>query len=278
MEKLAIDGTVVLVGGGKMGGAMALGWLQAGLSPGQLVIVEPDAGRRDELAAGGIVHLAAAVGDVSLPAPPAVLVLAVKPQAMPAAAPACRPLLGPQSLVLSIAAGTPLAQLSDLVGDQPIVRVMPNTPVEIGKGAAVLCAGSGVDAGRRALAEALLAASSQTFWIEDEALMHAVTALSGSGPAYVFLLIEAMAAAGEGLGLPPGLAARLATATVAGAGELAAHSPLAAAALRRNVTSPNGTTQAALECLMGEPGLVELLARAMRAAASRSRELAGEPV
>lgn len=278
VEDLAglLPGKLVLVGGGKMGAALAQGWLAAGLPAERLVVIEPDAERRAALTAEGLRgQFLPAIEELADARAIGAVVLAVKPQAIAGVAPLYRGLLAPGTLVVSVAAGTGIARLADLLGPAaPIVRVMPNTPAAIGQGAAVLCAGPGVDAAARRLAEALMQASSACHWIEDEALMHAVTALSGSGPAYVFLLIEAMAAAGRGLGLPAELAGALAVQTVAGAGELARRSGEPPEALRRNVTSPKGTTQAALDVLMAESGLVDLLAAAMAAAAGRSAELA----
>jgi pyrroline-5-carboxylate reductase len=176
--------------------------------------------------------------------------------------------------VLSIAAGKAIATFEAIFGaSTPIVRAMPNTPAAVGRGATVLCANQRVDAGRRAEAEALMAAVGTTDWVEDEDLLHAVTAMSGGGPAYVFLLIETLAAAGARLGLPADLAMRLARTTVIGSGELARQSPAPAGQLRADVTSPGGTTQAALAVLMGERGLQPLIDEALAAAARRSREL-----
>jgi pyrroline-5-carboxylate reductase len=264
---------IVLVGGGKMGGALARGWRAAGLD-GNLAIVEPDPRRRDALAADGFRSLVP--GPADLPAdPPAALVLAVKPQVMDGVLAACRPLVGPGTLVVSIAAGKPIAAFERAFGPSAaVVRAMPNTPAAIGRGASVLCANAATGQLARELAARLLAAVGTVDWVDDEDLMHAVTALSGSGPAYAFLLMEAMAAAGARLGLPGELAARLARRTVCGAGELAATDPSPPADLRRDVTSPGGTTRAALDVLTAEGGLGPLVERAMTAAARRSRELA----
>lgn len=266
---------LVLVGGGRMGEALLAGWLAGGLAREAARVVEPDPGRRAALAAALGVPTFADAADLPAAPPPGALVLAVKPQAMDAALPAYRARLGADTLVLSIAAGKPLALLGAALGDGlGVVRAMPNTPAAVGRGVSVLCANRAAGAGQRALAERLMAAVGSVHWIEDEELLHAVTAVSGSGPAYVFHLIEALAAAGAAAGLPDELAARLARGTVAGAGELAARSPEPPGRLRADVTSPGGTTAAALAVLTGEGGLAPLLARAVAAAAARSRELA----
>lgn len=265
-----LRGPILLVGCGKMGGALLQGWLAAGLDPAEAWVVEPAEGA----AVPTTVRHVAAVADLPRGLVPAAIVLAVKPQMMDAPAAALVPWVGPRTLVLSIAAGKTLRYFQQRFGDRAaIVRAMPNTPAAVGCGATVLCAAPGADEAARALAQALLAAVGTVDWIEDEALMHAVTAMSGGGPAYVFLLIETLARAGERLGLPAGLAQRLARRTVEGSGLLAQASPESPEQLRRNVTSPGGTTQAALSVLMAEPGLQDLFDRALMAAADRSREL-----
>jgi pyrroline-5-carboxylate reductase len=270
----AIGGPLLLVGGGKMGGALLAGWLASGLRAEDAWVVEPDADRRAALAARHGVRVVAGAAALSANLVPRTLVVAVKPQMLDAAMSPFRARIGPGTLVLSIAAGKPIATFEAIFGAAtPIVRAMPNTPAAVGRGASVLCANAHVDAARRAEAEALLAAVGTTDWVEDEEQLHAVTALSGSGPAYVFLLIEALAAAGARLGLPEELAMRLARTTVIGSGELARQSPAPAAQLRADVTSPGGTTQAALAVLMGERGIQPLLDEALAAAARRSREL-----
>jgi pyrroline-5-carboxylate reductase len=269
-----IAGPLVLVGGGKMGGALLEGWLRVGLPAGEAWVVEPSPERREALAAAHGVHVAAHPGGIVGMTTPRTLVVAVKPQMLDAAIPAYRACMSPSTLVLSIAAGKTIATFESAFGaGTPVVRAMPNTPAAVGRGATVLCANAHVDAAMHAEAEALLAAVGETAWVEDEDLLHAVTAMSGGGPAYVFLLIEALASAGAKLGLPPDLAMRLARATVIGSGELARQSPSPAAQLRTDVTSPGGTTQAALGVLMGELGLQSLIDEALVAAAKRSREL-----
>jgi pyrroline-5-carboxylate reductase len=184
--------------------------------------------------------------------------------------------VGKGTLALSIMAGRTLGNLqAALAPGTAIVRAMPNTPAAIGRGITVACPNAQVTARQRKQATGLLAAIGSVEWVKDERLIDAVTAVSGSGPAYVFLLAEAMAQAGCAAGLPAALATKLARETVAGAGELLHRSPLDAATLRQNVTSPGGTTAAALEVLMGPAGFEALLTEAIAAATRRSRELAG---
>ncbi len=267
-------GPLLLVGGGKMGEALLAGWRAAGMAGSDVFVVEPDAARRAALVARHDVRAEATAGAFA-GTRPRTIVIAVKPQVLEAAMAPYRALGGRDTLVLSIAAGKTLATLEALFGaDRPIVRAMPNTPAAVGRGISVLCANAVTPPARRGEAEALLAAVGETAWIEDEALLHAVTALSGGGPAYVFLLIECLAAAGTRLGLPEDLALRLARTTVIGSGELARLSPEPPATLRQNVTSPGGTTQAALAVLLAADGLQPLVDRALAAAAQRSRELA----
>jgi len=271
MQTLAdISGTVVLAGAGKMGSALLTGWLARGLDPKRVIVIEPypSDGIRS-LAAGGI-RLNQAAEEIGAAA---ALVIAVKPQTFGDAAPALRPLVGSPTLVVSIMAGTTIAMLDTVCGGN-IVRAMPNTPAAIGRGMTVAVAAKGVNEKQRTMADALLRATGAVEWIDDEALMDAVTAVSGSGPAYVFLLAEELARAGVSAGLPADLAAKLARETVAGSGELLHRSDLDAATLRQNVTSPGGTTAAALNLLMGEHGLKELMTRAVAAATKRSQELA----
>lgn len=264
------DRGLVLLGCGRMGGALLEGWLAAGLPPARLHVIEPATASVAGFAARGV-----AVGG-ALPPSPAAVLLAVKPQMMAEALPQVAPLAGPSTLFLSIAAGTPLVFFeAALAPATPVVRAMPNTPAAVGRGVSALVANA-PGAAFLPLAEALLAAVGETVRLEDEAQMDAVTALSGSGPAYVFHMIEAMAAAGEAEGLPADLAMRLARATVCGAGELARLSPEPAAALRVAVTSPGGTTAAGLTALMDpEAGLGPLMRRTVARAAARSRELRG---
>lgn len=268
---------ILLVGCGKMGGALVKGWRARGIAADRIVIVEPSEAARAAASSLGVAVLAAP--PAANPARPfAAIVLAVKPQVMGAVAPQYRALIAPSTVVLSIAAGTTTATLRDHLGaDAAIVRAMPNTPAAVGRGMTVLFAAQGVTQPQTNLAAELMAAVGEVRRIEDEALMDAVTAVSGSGPAYVFHLIEALAAAGVDAGLDPALAADLARATVAGSGELARLSPDAPAKLRIDVTSPGGTTEAALKVLMADDGgLKELMTRAVAAAAQRSKELSGK--
>jgi pyrroline-5-carboxylate reductase len=267
---------LLLVGGGKMGEALLAGWLESGLERDAVQVVEPDAARRQVMAETHGIRVVAAPGDLPAGTTPGALVLAVKPQMMDGALPAYRERVAADTLVLSIAAGKTLAYFGRQLGERlGIVRAMPNTPAAVGRGVSVLCANAAASPDQRELAERLMATVGATYWIEDEELLHAVTALSGGGPAYVFHLIEALAAAGAAAGLPEELATALARGTVAGAGELARLSAESAAQLRINVTSPGGTTAEALKVLMDEGrGFVPLLSEAVAAAARRSRELA----
>ena len=265
---------LLLVGCGKMGGALLTGWLSGGLSRDSVMIVEPAEALRKDLAGQG---LAAVASPAEVPADfaPRLLVMAVKPQQMDAVLADCRPLLRPESLVLSIAAGCTLARYEAGLGaGTAVVRAMPNTPAAVGRGISVLVANPRVDAPGRAICEALMQAVGEVAWVEDEALMDPVTAVSGGGPAYVFLLIETLAEAGVAAGLAPELAARLARVTVAGAGELVHQASESPSTLRENVTSPGGTTLEALKVLMAEQGLQPLMTEAIAAATRRSRELA----
>jgi pyrroline-5-carboxylate reductase len=203
----------------------------------------------------------------------ATLVVALKPQSFREAGPDLKPFAGSTTLVVSIMAGTTIASIEEVCGGS-VVRAMPNTPAAIGRGITVAVASKNVSAAQRSLADALLRATGSVEWVDDEKLMDAVTAVSGSGPAYVFLLAEELARAGVEAGLPAELATRLARETVAGSGELLHRSELASATLRQNVTSPGGTTAAALEVLMGPDGMQSLLTRAVAAATRRSKELA----
>ena len=265
-----IPGPIVLAGAGKMGGAMLTGWLARGLEPAQVAVIEPHpAAEITALAAKGV-RLNPPANDVGNAA---TLVVALKPQMFREAGPGLKPLVGPATLVVSIMAGTTIASIAQVCGGS-VVRAMPNTPAAIGRGITVAVAANDVSAPQRAVADALLRATGSVEWVDDESLMDAVTAVSGSGPAYVFLLAEELARAGIEAGLPEALATRLARETVAGSGELLFRSDLASATLRQNVTSPGGTTAAALEVLMGEGGMQSLLTRAVAAATRRSKELA----
>jgi pyrroline-5-carboxylate reductase len=265
-----LQGTIVLAGAGKMGGAMLSGWLAQGLDANRVAVIEPYPSNDIKALAARGVRLNPAPRDIGSVA---ALVIAVKPQMFREAGPALKPLIAPDTLVVSIMAGITIAAITAVCGGS-VVRAMPNTPAAIGRGITVAVAAGNVSAAQRAVADALLRATGAVEWTGDEALMDAVTAVSGSGPAYVFLLAEELARAGVEAGLPPELATKLARETVAGSGELLHRSELDAATLRRNVSSPGGTTAAALEVLMGADGMQSLLTRAVAAATQRSRELA----
>jgi pyrroline-5-carboxylate reductase len=265
-----IKGTIVLAGAGKMGGAMLSGWLAQGLDAKHVAVIEPHPS--DEisgLVARGI-HLNPLTKEIGAVA---TLVIALKPQMFREAGPKLKSFVGSSTLVVSIMAGTIIASLQEVCGGS-VVRAMPNTPAAIGRGITVAVAAKNVSAEQRAVANALLRATGSVEWVDDETLMDAVTAVSGSGPAYIFLLAEELARAGVEAGLPQELATRLARETVAGSGELLYRSKLPSATLRQNVTSPGGTTAAALEVLMGPDGMQSLLTRAVAAATRRSKELA----
>lgn len=266
---------LLLVGCGKMGEALLGGWIRAGFAANDIIVVEPDSQKATPLGERFGVEVVGEAGAVGGAVRQTAVVFAVKPQALDAVAPAYRR-FAESGVFLSIAAGRTISSLQRLLGDgAAIVRAMPNTPAAVGQGVTVACAGAGTSAEQRWLCERLLTAVGSLSWIEDEALLDAVTAVSGSGPAYVFLLTECLADAGARAGLPTDLAHRLARDTVAGAGALLQRAPEPAAELRRNVTSPGGTTAAALAVLMADDGLARLLTKAVRAAAERSRELAG---
>jgi pyrroline-5-carboxylate reductase len=271
---LDVGGRLLLVGAGKMGGAMLEGWLGLGLDPGLVTALDPHppADTAELISRNGIV-LNPEVGSLGSQA---VVLLAVKPQMMADALPRLAPAFGTSTLAISIMAGKTLAGIASfLPPGTAIVRAMPNTPAAIGRGITVAVANATVTARQRAVADALLRSTGAVEWVDDEALIDAVTAVSGSGPAYVFQLVEALAEAGVAAGLPERLALRLARETVSGSGELLHRSPLPPAVLRQNVTSPGGTTAAALEVLMAGDGLTTLMTRAVAAAKRRAGELAG---
>ena len=267
---LADTGPVLLIGAGKMGMAMAAGWVRAGLPGASLTLVDPQPH-------GSVADFARQHGATlrtDLPSEtPRVVVLAVKPQMMGSVLGMIKPLVGPETLAISIAAGISAGGIARALGTDRVVRTMPNTPAQIGKGISGAFAGEAVTDADRALTENLLAAAGAVVWVGDEALIDAVTAVSGSGPAYVFHLVEAMAAAGEAQGLATEQAMALARQTVIGAAALMEADASPAAQLRQNVTSPNGTTQAALDVLMASDGLGALMDRAITAARRRSEEL-----
>ncbi len=260
---------LVMLGCGKMGSAMLEGWLNGGLPASSVHVLDPNPS--EWLRQTGVV----VNGD--LPDSPAVVLLAVKPQIMADALPSVNRFGGGATLFLSIAAGTPISTFEAALGQNTrIVRSMPNTPAAIGKGITAIVGNAASGAEDLDMAETLLSSIGQVVRLETEDQIDAVTGVSGSGPAYVFYMIDALAAAGEAEGLPADLAMSLAKATVAGAGALAASAEETPGQLRINVTSPNGTTQAGLEVLMdGTTGLSPLIRRTVGAASDRSRELRG---
>ncbi|WEK05207.1 MAG: pyrroline-5-carboxylate reductase [Candidatus Devosia phytovorans] len=269
-SSLADIGPVMLIGAGKMGLALAKGWLDAGLPPNNLLLVDPNPGEgaRSLAEDHGLTLNTAAVGLL-----PNVLVLAVKPQIIDAVMETLLPIVGPQTLVVSIAAGIDIARLSSGLQTSRVVRTMPNTPAQIGKGITGMVAGADVGPQERQVAEALLRAAGPVVWLDAEGQIDAVTAVSGSGPAYVFHMVEALAAAGKAQGLPDALAEQLARQTVIGSAALMEADPSPPSVLRQNVTSPNGTTAAGLAVLMADKGLTELIGRTVEAAKRRSEEL-----
>lgn len=267
---LSTIGPVMLVGAGKMGVALARGWLEAGLAPTNLIMVDPVPGEAAKALAEdyGVVLNTDASGLL-----PNVLVLAVKPQIIDPVMESLLPIVGPHTLALSIAAGIDLARLTRGLDTGRVIRTMPNTPAQIGKGITGAVAGADVDRDDRAIAESLLAAAGPVVWFDDENQLDAVTAISGSGPAYVFHLVEALAEAGRRQGLSDAVAEQLARQTVIGSAALLEADPSTPARLRENVTSPAGTTAAGLAVLMAEDGLTALIDRTVDAARRRSEEL-----
>lgn len=263
--------SIVLAGAGKMGGAMLSAWLGGGLGGRRLAVIDP------QPSPGVVAQAQAGAFTLNAPCePPEVLVLAIKPQTLDEAA-ALVPLAAPGTLVISILAGKTLADISARFPQaRAIIRAMPNLPAAVGRGITGVAGNDAVTTAQRDAADALLSAIGRVEWLPDERLIDAVTAVSGSGPAYVFYLAECLASAGASLGLPPEVAARLARATIEGAGELLYQSPERTPAdLRESVTSRGGTTAAALEVLMAADGLAPLVARAAAAAKRRSDELSG---
>ena len=261
-----------LVGAGNMGGALMRGWLASGIAARDVIVIDPSLRppMAEFVAAHGLRHETGVPRDVTA----GVLLLAVKPQMMADVLPSLKPLVGPGTVAVSIAAGTPIAAIERQLGaQQAVVRAMPNTPAMVGRGITAAVTNAAVTAKQRDAVDRLLAVSGPVEWVDDEALIDVVTAVSGSGPAYVFLLVECMAEAGRSGGLPADLAMRLARSTVSGAGEMLHQSPDMAETLRKNVTSPGGTTAAALAVLMGEHGLQPLMTEAVAAAKKRAQEL-----
>ena len=263
--------SVVLVGAGNMGGAMLKGWITNGMAPENITVLDP--GISDQvktmLLKSKIWHAETPSG-VSAPD---VLILAIKPQMMAQVLPTLGALVSDKTVVVSVAAGTTLSTITDALGKVAAIRIMPNTPSLVLRGMSVGCANALTSDNQRNYVNDLMNAIGMVEWVEDEKLIDAVTAVSGSGPAYVFHLAECMANAGIKAGLSEKLAMTLAIQTISGAGELLRLSNDEPATLRKNVTSPNGTTAAALEVLMGENGMSELLTKAIMAAKTRSEEL-----
>ncbi|MBM3519958.1 MAG: pyrroline-5-carboxylate reductase [Alphaproteobacteria bacterium] len=270
---IALKGTLVLVGAGKMGGAMLEGWLKGGAAPQKIAAFDP--------APPPEVKALIERHGIRLNPPPRdvtdaqVIVVAVKPQVMEDVLPGVVVMGASKPLILSVAAGKTIASFERHFGsDAAVIRTIPNTPAAVGRGITAMARNAHVSADQMKLAETLLSAIGEVVEVGHEGLIDAVTAVSGSGPAYVFYLTECLAAAGEKAGLPAELAMKLARATVSGAGELMRVTGIEAATLRQNVTSPKGTTYAALQVLMAENGMGPLFDKAVAAATARSRELA----
>lgn len=270
LESLA--GPLVLVGAGNMGGAMLTGWLEKGVAGASVIVVDPRPSQAilDVISAAGARHVTVLPeGTVA-----GILFLAVKPQLMDDVLPHLTGAVGPETVTVSVAAGKTLAYLAAKLGAGAMVRAMPNTPAMVGRGVTGAYSNAAVSDAQRQAVSDLLRVSGPVEWVETEADIDAVTAVSGSGPAYVFYLVECMAEAGRKAGLPADLAMRLARETVAGAGELLHRSPLEASVLRQNVTSPGGTTAAALGVLMADDAMQPLFDKAIEAARKRAEELA----
>lgn len=271
---ITLPGPLVLAGAGKMGGALLAGLLARGLDPRTVLVQDPEPrGAVADLLADNCIDVLPVIDELTTP--PALILLAVKPQVMDEVLPGLARLAGPDTLVVSIAAGRRIEGIAaHFAGAPAIVRTMPNTPAAIGRGITVAVANANVTPMQKAIVDDLLAAAGEVVWVDDEELLDAATAVSGSGPAYVFLLTECLAEAGHAAGLDADLAAKLARATVTGSAALMEGSELPAATLRENVTSPGGTTAAALQVLQGEGGLKDLMTAAVQAAKKRGRDLA----
>jgi pyrroline-5-carboxylate reductase len=269
----SMSASILLVGAGNMGGAMLSGWLNNGIPGGSVGVLDPSPSEAmlQQIDEAGALQFTSPPEELE----PEVIFLAVKPQVMDAVLPPLKHLVSAKTVVVSVAAGKTLSFLQEHLGEAAMVRAMPNTPAVIGRGVSGAFANAQVSDAQRAQVDALLKVSGPVEWVSAEADIDAVTALSGSGPAYVFYLVECMAEAGRKLGLPADLAMRLARETVAGAGELLHRSPEPAARLRQNVTSPGGTTAAALSVLMAENGLQPLFDEALAQARKRAEELGG---
>jgi pyrroline-5-carboxylate reductase len=267
---------ILLAGCGKMGGAMLEGWLERGTPPQDVYAVDPNPDTGASLVQQFGINVLTSPDDLPDDLSPGVVIFAVKPQMMDVVAPAYARFTSPDTVFLSIAAGKTIDYFESHVGDQAvIVRAMPNTPAAVRRGITVACPNSKVNDQQRQFCDDLLKAVGEVEWVNDEGMIDAVTALSGGGPAYVFLLAEVMAKAGRDVGLPDDLADKLARVTVSGAGELMHQSPESPDQLRINVTSPGGTTAEALRVLMADDAWQPLMTKAISAATARSKELAG---
>ena len=270
---ILLNGTLVLAGCGKMGGAMLEGWLKAGADPKKIIAIDPKP--PNEVMDVLVQHRIRHNPELSVVTDAEVIVVAVKPQVMEDVLPNLVVLKSSKPLILSVAAGKTIATFAKHFGaDAAIIRTIPNTPAAIGRGITAMHGNANVSESQMTLANSLLSSTGEVVTVENESMIDLVTAVSGSGPAYVFYLTECLANAGEKIGLPPALAMQLARATVAGSGELMRQTGIDAATLRQNVTSPNGTTYAALQVLMADDGMKPLFEKAIKAAADRSKELA----
>ena len=273
-QKIVLPGPLLLVGCGKMGGALLRGWLSRGIAGKDVFVVDPAPRDLEDVQARGVT-IVAAVGQLPPTLQPGIILLAIKPQFMDEALPVYRPFADQGAVFLSIAAGKTVAYLKDKLGPKAVViRSMPNTPAAVGRGMSVLLRDPKVPAATQELCGQLLSAVGEIGWIDEEDQINAVTAVSGGGPAYVFLLIECLAEAAKEMGLPPELCMKLARATVTGSGELAHQSSESATALRQAVMSPKGTTLEAVNVLMAPDGLQPLMNKAIAAATRRGREIA----
>ena len=273
-QKIVLPGPLLLVGCGKMGGALLRGWLQRGIPGKSVFVVDPAPRDLEDVQARGVT-VSTALDQLPAGLQPGIVLLAIKPQFMDEALPAYRRFVKPGTVFLSIAAGKTVAYLKGKLGaDAAIVRSMPNTPAAIGRGMNVILRDPAIPAATLDLCGQLLSAVGKVGWIDEEDQINAVTALSGGGPAYVFLLIECLAEAGRVAGLAPDLAMQLARETVTGSGELAHQSSETATQLRQAVMSPKGTTIEALAILMAADGLQPLFTKAIAAATKRGREIA----
>ncbi len=271
-----MEHTLLLAGCGKMGEAMLSGWLERGVTAADVFIVEPNDQTASNLRNQYGVNTFSSPDEIPDTLTPGFVVFAVKPQMMDKVAPAYGRFAGPDTAFLSIAAGKTISYFEHILGAKAvIIRAMPNTPAAVRRGITVACPNAHTSQAQRATCDELLQAVGSVEWVSDENLIDAVTALSGGGPAYVFLLVECMAEAGKQAGLPDALAERLARETVSGAGELLRQSSETPSTLRVNVTSPGGTTAEALAVLMSDDGWQPLVTKAIQAATNRSRELAG---